>query len=108
MENSPLGKYTHLFMICACDLKLYYVNLNKLVSHLACIFVFFSLFNVQQVRAHPQITNPSSTRRKPIKAPIAVSVAVCDSCPSSSVVFVGLTFPASIFVFEAVEDYRRL
>ena len=85
-----------------------FVSTDKLVSHLACIFVFLSLFSVQQVHTHPQITYPRSTRRKPIKAPIAVSVAVGNSCSSSSVVTVGLTPPASVFVLEAVEDYRYL
>ena len=85
-----------------------FLSTDKLTSHLACIFVFLSLFSVQQVHAHPQITNPRSARRKPIRAPIAVSVAVGDSSPSSSVVIVGLTPPASLFVLEAVEDYKCL
>ena len=79
--------------------------MDKLVSHLA---FNLSLFNVQQVHAHPQITNPRITRRKPIKPPIAVSVAVGNSCPSSLVVMVGLTPPASLSVLEAIEDYRCL
>ena len=95
--------------ICHCALCLHVtlceLVLDILVSHLA---LNLSLFNIQQVHAHPQITNPRSARRKPIRAPIAVSVAVGDSSPSSSVVIVGLTPPASLFVLEAVEDYKCL